>query len=402
MKIKSFYINNFRSLVDFKIVNFDDTTIFYGENNAGKSNVLNALTTIFMRKRSEQGGPFQSFYSGIIDKFSNNFYGNKTENINFVVEVSLNKDEINLGKIVKDYIKLSAQNIFKISGNISKQTIDSAVIATESILLNKTLIYQSNDKTSYFPKIKKKIDEGQLSEVFTNLIDPLNECVTIINSDRDMFPASFNVDVTTNITPRSFKNFMHTLYLSEEKHQIFEKINSVFNREPFRFGEISFARIGSDLELMIKGNDIRLPIKHLGSGVLQSLYIIASVIYNNHKVICIEEPEQNLSPKKQNLTLRKLQSMINDTENGDLQQIIMSSHSSVFANPKLGYIYFLEKMNDKTIVKETIPTKQKLIKSKSFSQYMLPSISPFEGYTSEEMKEKFNEFQKITERLFKR
>src|SRR3990170_7932040 len=101
MKIISFYINNYRSLVDFKITDFDDTTIFYGENNAGKSNVLSALSIIFQRKKKRTSEEKQNFYEGIIEGFSNNFFGNKTNEIDFMVELEVNRDELDLVELLQ-------------------------------------------------------------------------------------------------------------------------------------------------------------------------------------------------------------------------------------------------------------------------------------------------------------
>lgn len=43
MKIQELYINNFKSLVDFKLVNPNSFSVFVGPNGAGKSNVFEAL-----------------------------------------------------------------------------------------------------------------------------------------------------------------------------------------------------------------------------------------------------------------------------------------------------------------------------------------------------------------------
>jgi predicted ATP-dependent endonuclease of OLD family len=403
MKISSFYINNYRSLVNFKVEEFDSTTIFYGENNAGKSNILNALYTIFQRKKKSPDEEPQNFYEGIIENFSNNFFNNTTTSIDFNVGVEIGNSELTILPIISKIIKSKPTNNISIIGNIVRQSQDAVIIVTKKIIFNKSIIFSVNGAISYFPSFKgKSRDEGLLSEAFTNLINPLNDCVSIINSNRDMHESKFLQSEKLYIDQNDFKNFLHSLYLSEQKNILFEKINSVFNSEPFKFGEISFSRQGDLLELMIKEDKIRLPIKHLGSGVLQTLYIIASIIYNRHKIICIEELEQNLSPIRQNLTLRKLQTMLNNNDIGDLQQIILSSHSTVFSKDKLGFIYFLEKSDGITIVKEVKPTRNNIKSSKSLKKYFFPAALENDSYTPKEWADNIEENKQRGEILFNR
>jgi predicted ATP-dependent endonuclease of OLD family len=138
---------------------------------------------------------------------------------------------------------------------------------------------------------------------------------------------------------------------------------------------------------MIKEKKIRLPIKHLGSGVLQILYIISAIIYNKSKIVCVEELEQNLSPKLQNLALRKLQSMLGN----EVDQIIMSSHSSVFAKPKLSdSIYLIEKEDSKTVIVEKIGNK---FGNKSKGHFIHSAVAP-NTYSKEEYKDYLDDYTK--------
>lgn len=59
--------------------------------------------------------------------------------------------------------------------------------------------------------------------------------------------------------------------------------------------------------------------------------------------------------------MRKIQGMITDPKLS-LNQLLISSHSSVYAKPKLGTIYFLEKLAGKTSInkKETAKISKKL------------------------------------------
>jgi len=361
MLIKRFKINNFRSLVNFELSNLGTTTILYGDNNAGKSNVLKALQLIFSIKAPNISGSGGNFYQGIIPKFDNDYYRNNPNNIiNFYVEVELSVDEVELEPSIKKIISPSRQNVtFKISGQITPQvsaTEVTGVFETTKIVINNTTAYTyENGKFSHFPKLQKKdsSNAGELASAFEKLINPLNDCVYMIERDRDMYISTLSVDPIMIISPSNFKNFLHSLYLSTREYQTFEFINKVFNAEPFSFGTISFSTENKILEIMIQNDNVRYPIKHLGSGVLQTLYIIASVIYCKKKIICIEEPEQNLSPERQTKTIGKLQSLIDMTD-FRLDQLILSSHSPFLFDVKISNSIFLLNHNGQHTIIEAV------------------------------------------------
>lgn len=402
MTIENFYINNFRSLVDFKTESFDTTTVFFGENNAGKSNILKALQIIFQRKPQDSEGSLTSpvnFYSGIIEDFSHDFFNNNTTlSIDFSVKLSVMLDELDIdSKVISLFKDFPEEVFFYINGKIvdSKLGDNFAEIKTSLIKVNDTIIYNTTaDIFNYFETIETEVEQSELSEAFTKLVDPLNDCVYIIESGRNTKKTEFNNDLIQSFDPEDFKSSIYSLSLDEKMHGTFEEINAVFNSFPFSFGEISFARINSDLEIMIKNVGIRLPLKSLGSGVEQILFIIASLIFQKHKIVCIEELEQNLSPKLQNLALRKIQSMIGS----HCEQLIISSHSSVFAKQKLSKaIYLIEKKDMKTIVSELHKTKP----GEKIKKHFIDAALPYDTYTEEELDRNFSEIKKLTEDRFK-
>ena len=405
MKIEKFHINNFRSLVNFKVDDLATTTIFYGENNAGKSNILKALEFIFQRKVQFEKGDFTepiNFYEGVIKGFSNNFFNNdKTHEIDFSVDITISTNETIIKDIIKPLFKKWTNNLkFSIDGIItnSKYRDDFAEIQTKYIKVNNVIIYEFNSQSiKYFPTLQGKVEKtsSNFSEAFSYFINSLNDCVYIISSTRQTNVTNFDNNLLQEFSPSDLKKSLYSLYLTEKTHSIFEEINSVFNKEPFCFGTISFANINGVLELMIKNDNVRLPIKHLGSGVEQILSIIASLICKKSKIVCIEELEQNLSPRLQNFALRKIQSMIGEF----LDQLILSSHSSVFNNEKLSdAIYLIEKEKGKTVIGEK---RNKKIGAK-MKKHFIDTVFPNDTYTDEELKKNYELVAKLTESLFKR
>jgi predicted ATPase len=411
MRIKRFGISKYRSLCEFSVPEFEPTTVFFGENNVGKSNILNALYMIFKRKRVAADEPGKlsqpkNFYSGIIEKFSNNFYNNESDDITFNVELSVDNSELTIEdglrkKLIKGKANIDSSIIFE--GNISRSNLgkEYAEIFLTKVIFNGITIYQhENHGIAYFPSIDKTgKNQSALAETFSKLVEPFNDCVAIIESSRDMLPTKFNEDeICELITPSNFKHFLHDLYMSEDGNETFEEINRVFSSDPFKFGSISFSKDHDDLEIMIKNNGIRLPIKHIGSGVLQSLYVIARAIQTKGRILCVEELEQNLSPSNQYKLIAKLKSMIQDKSPQGIDQLIISSHSTVYAKPKLGAIYLLEMQKHKTIRKEKVE-KQLNVKMK---EHLLLAALPPKTYDDKEWQKQEDFTRQLNEAGFHR
>lgn len=359
MKIKKISVNNFKSLVDFKLESLNSTTIIYGDNNAGKSNVLELLHLIFQRKKQYNDETITeqaiSFHTGILDDFTYSFYENRREGkIDFSIVVEVKKSELTLKdadfeKIfgAKDELEIGFNGIikqFESNSNYGRFDITEVNFEGGKLYTNK------DDEIHILPLIdKEKNDQAVQNEIFETLIEPFQDCVFFVPSHRDMLPDLFDKNLEAEISPLKFKKFLYSLYLKEDQFSTFERIDSLFNNDPFSFGSLSFAKIDDNLEIMIKKGDIRLPIKGLGSGVLQILYIISCIVYSNKKIICLEELEQNLSPNNQKLALNKLKELISDV--APPNQIIISSHSPYFYE-KNGHnsTYLLSKKDGKTIL----------------------------------------------------
>jgi predicted ATP-dependent endonuclease of OLD family len=404
MKIRRLKVTNFRSLIDFEVNEFDSTTIFYGENNAGKSNILKILELIFKRKVLFAGDSFTSpinFYEGILLDFSNNFFNNdKDLKIKFIVEVETTKNSVHFYDVIKKLSdSLPDELIFSIEGEITSSQYggEIAEIQTKRILINQTTIFSNGkDGIEFFPSIKQEehITKGDLNRAFTGLIDFLNDCVYLISSERESQKTKFENELVPSFNPEDLKRSLYSLYLLEEKHCEFEEIDKIFSQEPFGFGNLSFSKHNGELEIMVKKDGIRLPLKHLGSGAEQILFIISSIICSRSKILGIEELEQNLSPKLQKLALFKIQSMIGSK----IDQILLSSHSSVFAKTQYSNnIYLIDRKELKTYIQDQLNKKY----SKKIKEHFIDTAFPHKTYTKKELDDNFEEIRRIAEERFK-
>lgn len=362
MQITKFYISNFRSLKDFTVNEFGKTTIFYGDNNVGKSSVLYALHTIFKRKKqyneslSNLDQDPKNFYSGIIENFKYDFNFECDSSIDFKVDFILNRVEI---KINDRYLKkiLSVQRLpidykVKIEGSINRSMTNEtyAEINLSKVTLNNKELYLQNKKVEYFPSVNdtffKGISKGKLFEEF---IEVFNDAILLIPSSRDMLNISYdykNIITLDNVNSINFKQFLYQQYLNTDSNKFIVKINRLLSAHPFIFGNSSFAKIDDNIEIMVQNKDIRLPIKYLGTGVMQVLYILTLIMFTKSKIVCIEELEQNLSPPNQGYALQKLQSFLESDTDLQFSQILFSTHSRVFYNKKLADKIYLLTMKD--------------------------------------------------------
>ncbi len=431
MKIKSFEIENYRSLKHIKIDDFDSTTIFYGLNNAGKSNILNALHLIFKKKpklsvETQTLSGLENFYSGVLPDFGNNYFNNSPNEIKFQVSIEVQSKELDIDSSISSLFAKNGNHMFTFTGTISKQEPleynYSEIKITQVNVGSKKIYEQGEQGFFYFPTIDRtRKNQPRLNESFAKLIDVFNDCIHVIPSERDMLETNssgerYQAELENakeyivngekekallvleslakkpesnlnahQLNSRSFKKFLYGLYLSPQKYHLFEVINKTFSSEPFSFGTISFSKEKDMLDVMISEGSFRLPIKHLGSGVMQSLFIITSIICSKSKIICIEELEQNLSPNLQFQILAKLQQLI---KNGQFDQLVLSSHTSVYSKPKLGCIYILEKTNGETV----LSPKEAKNPSKKLKEHLVQSNFPPGTYKVNE----YEQLQKIT------
>jgi hypothetical protein len=104
-------------------------------------------------------------------------------------------------------------------------------------------------------------------------------------------------------------------------------------RGSLSFGEISFHLDSSakEVEIMIEKGDKRLPISRIGSGLQQVLFLISNIIYNENKMIGIEEIELNLSPQSQRDVFEMIKALVHGSPKL-VGQVLVTSHSPYFQN----------------------------------------------------------------------
>ena len=387
MQISEIQIDGFRSLVKLTIDKFQNLNVFHGFNNSGKSNILAFLELIFKRKLQEldvlytlENGTRETrrekrpvyFWKGNIENFSDNFFKDKADTISFSVSLTFLITEMNppahaFPAFFNKMLKKDSENKILMDGNIKKINSNEALFLLSKVTLNKDvlLVIDPEERDYKFIPSLEKIELSLKSEAVEKLLSQFNDAVKVISchrflsEEREADKKERIADVT--LTPEKFKNWIFGLSLDREKYPIFQKIIDWFSTAPFKYGNISFARIGDHIEIMVEKEGLILPIKRLGSGVQQLLILLSHIADCSSKIIGIEELELNLSPTLQTQLLNNLRSFINSPES-PVKQLFITSHSERYYDIAAINKYFVDIDNGMTKVEHwSEASKAKLI-----------------------------------------
>lgn len=339
MRIQYFEIHGFRSLSDVKINGLGPVNIFYGENNAGKSNILAAFEIAFRVERVEElespvAGFLRSEFSDFVDNFTINPDGTRATKIDIKVRIGLSDEDL---EVVPTFSKLIKDTGIYEGGHLQRIQLETETIPTSQYTATRLLTKASvNNKSIYdlsqpevsrfFPSLRMATSDRQSSaeELFRYLMN----CYEVIYAQRFLKEEELLGSRVGEMSVIYFKNWL--LSLSESRapgYTIFRDILKWFNQEPFNFGDIRPIVENGKVNLMVRTNrGTEFTIDRLGTGVQQILLLLSSVLANPTKLIAIEEMELNLSPSLQNNTLLMLKDIVaNNVQPKD--QVFLSSHS---------------------------------------------------------------------------
>ena len=384
MKIKNIEIDGYRSLKNVKINDLSDINIFHGENNTGKSNILKALEVFFSEKyifkplisgkpgEAEVKGETREIgFEGKVPIEESDFYTFEKGSIKFYVELELDNKDIGVIKI-----KLEKKEF-------------SALLQKKSILLKITaeipFDLEEHDNISYanFTISSFKINNKDTTDRV--LIDKIGMYLILrfsnINSERQIVREIYRGEEVERIGVKNIQKYLYNLSLSDrvKDRLILEEIMNKFNEINKDVGKITFSikrskpeedikpyeggaqiikiKDVSEIKLMMIStkNELLLPIENFGSGLQQSLIIIANVVANNNAILYgIEELEANLSPHNQEIIFNTIKKMMT-AGSFNINQVFITSHSDVFSKDKVkdAKVYMVKFDGKKTSIAES-------------------------------------------------
>ncbi|GAA8590933.1 ATP/GTP phosphatase [Helicobacter pylori] len=331
--IQSVRIKNFKTFRDTQIDGFTKLNIITGENNAGKSNLLEVLYCL-VGKSMHPCTNITEIYDNIrkepLTTESKNlmFYGLDT------------KEEIQIVTTLDNNQTLDLQIKFIASENqkvIESQIIPTAEQTQMSSQLNFTLkknneeIYNDHlniAKVPNFPPIPnqsgynrqfKNFDPNQLQKLL-----PFESAAIITPSDVARKRDVINPNAIHIMNP----NIIQAVRKILDDNQLEKRLNQSLNQFDKNIQAIRF-NANNQLKLEVKNIKEKVPLSMFGDGLMKYLHIMSAFIANNATTIYIDEVENGLHFSRMRLLLEKIIDFINNNKDRNLQ-VFMTTHSQEF------------------------------------------------------------------------
>ena len=315
MQLKRFSVKGFKNFrQDVVLENMGDICVIHGENNVGKSNVLEAMELFFV--------------------LSNNYGINGYDNITqYPFERKI--FTFGLNNPINMSVTLNCEDDIDVTLDISIPNDDNFSIA--EITDNSQSDIQNSCLTDFQQKrfaligVDRQINDAETEK--ERCIVPQSLLLQLHDIKDSPEPTVFDKWELFVITLQKFQDILGE-----------GEFISVFERESNRANLV--------FQPAIKPRR-RIPIEILGSGIQQVIALIARLLISDADFIAIEEPELNLRYSLQ-LRLRDILEEIVKAPVGP-QQIFLTSHSPAF---EFGKHFYAMKATDEGPIIEQRPIEQ--------------------------------------------
>ncbi|EPZ73343.1 AAA family ATPase [Helicobacter pylori] len=331
--IQSVRIKNFKNFKDTTIDGFTKLNIITGENNAGKSNLLEALYCLVGKSMH----PCTNILE-IYDNIRKEPLTTESKNLMFY---NLNTNEkIQITTTLDNNQTLDLQ--IKFIANEKQKVIESQIMPTvehaqEFSRLNFTL--KKNNKEIYndhlnitkipnFPPIPnqsgynrqfKNFEPSQLQELL-----PFKSAAIITPSDVARKRNVMNPNAI-HIVDLNVIQAMHKIL---DENQLEKELNERLNQFDKSIQAIRFSA-NNQLKLEVENIGEKFPLSMFGDGLMKYLYIVSAFIAKNATTIYIDEVENGLHFSRMGLLLKNIIDFIDNNKNGNLQ-VFMTTHNQEF------------------------------------------------------------------------
>lgn len=292
MKIKELHIQNYKSLVDLKIIEPNPFTVFAGSNGAGKSNIFEAIELTFLTK--------------YIDfTYSKRLFGNE--------------DEIR-SKISNSNI-VSIKFMLPISGLGSEYIYNLDRKSEEEFLFKNKSIGNPEEYNNYLVKHNLNGKDVDISQSDFSRIS--------INTIKKVFDFTDD-DLRLNTKATNLEKVLKRILKDENKREDicewldllvpgFEKIEIV--SEPLS---------GTDSLIIYEKGTKKPYTKNLLSDGTYNILALLTAVYQSDEpqFLCIEEPENGLNPKVQ----KELVNLFRQKCEEEGHYIWLNTHSQTIVN----------------------------------------------------------------------
>ncbi|MCQ2707775.1 ATP/GTP-binding protein [Helicobacter pylori] len=319
--IQSVRIKNFKNFKDTQIDGFTKLNIITGQNNVGKSNLLEALYYL-VGKSMHPCANITEIYDNIrkepLTTESKNlmFYGLDTEKEIQIVTTLDNNQTLDL------QIKFIANEKQKV---IESQIIPTVEHAQEFSRLNFTLkknnkeIYNDRLNITKIPNFPPIPNQSGYNRQFKNF-EP--------SQLQELLPFESTAIITPSDVAYRQAHMIQAVSKICSDNQLEEELNKHLNQFDNNIQSISF-NTNNQLKLKVKNIKEKVPLSVFGDGLIKYLYIVSAFMADNAKTIYIDEVENGLHFSRMRLLLKNIIDFINNNKDGNLQ-VFMTTHNQEF------------------------------------------------------------------------
>ncbi|MCQ2836693.1 ATP/GTP-binding protein [Helicobacter pylori] len=349
--IQSVRIKNFKTFKDTQIDGFTKLNIITGQNNAGKSNLLEALYCL-VGKSMHPCANLTEIYDNIrkepLTSESKNlmFYGLDTkEEIQIVITLDSNQT-------LDLQIKFIASENQKV---IESQIIPTAEQTQMSSQLNFTLkknneeIYNDHLNIAKIPNFPPIPNQSGYNRQFKNF-EP--------SQLQKLLPFESATIIPSDVAYRQV-HMIQAVSKICSNNQLEEELNKHLNQFDNNIQSIGF-NTNNQLKLKVKNFKEKVPLSVFGDGLKKYLHIVSAFMANNAKTIYIDEVENGLHFSRMRLLLKNIIDFINNNKDGNLQ-VFMTTHNQEFIE-----------ILDQVIREKDFVHQTKLFCLKQDDQYVIP------------------------------
>lgn len=362
MYINKMRIKNYKSFLDSGEINFSkDIFAFIGQNNTGKSAILDAIQSFFPNSKKSISG--EDFHKGTIEDITIEIWFGEVDDSYLISNLFLDKVQKQNIKIEQAHKILenesSSKNIKKFEKELSSLTelIDKELSASkekykieEEIMHIKLISHKGSNITSkFFNKDDIEIKEAELKKILPQikvipaLRDPKNESTAGTNSYLKDLIQMLDDEIKTEITleghPLSYNELNKVLSEETKKrcNKLAEHITDYYNQS---IGSDDFKIVIDSSVNISRGTTYNTTITDTVTGVSNDILncgtgyqsmVILSILETYVQIsqtqaqyiLLIEEPEVYLHPTLQR---KMIDTLVKISENN---QVIFTSHSPI-------------------------------------------------------------------------
>lgn len=372
MKISFTEITNFKSLKHVKLDIFKDINLLFGYNNSGKSNFLQLLNLVFKKKaggeiiKVQENGAVKEisrYQEGVTNFWAGDLLDSQfiyTDNTDESINIKITVDEIRSHNTkFKEAIHenlLLKENYLQKNNDVPEKIYFSLDIYLKSekvsqvqlneVTINDNSVFSFDGTNTLYFKDAKQPKLRNNNGVFESLLSYFNDSVLFIDSNRYFTHEAMNDKNAQEeeLLSHGFKNWLFKKQMGLGTHkdvlafqdflknfkikdQDIQRLKNNIKYYPLGKSTMHFINLGEALEIMFDKGDIMLPINNFGTGIQQTLYILAKIFFSKSEILAIEELELNLSPRFQEELLIHLNDLIKQKR---ISQLYFSSHSFYF------------------------------------------------------------------------